>query len=34
VDTVLAAVREFAEQHPGSQYEVEIRTVESGAGEP
>jgi hypothetical protein len=34
MDTVLAAVREFAEQHPGSQYEIQIRTVESGEGEP
>ncbi|WP_051792781.1 hypothetical protein [Kibdelosporangium aridum] len=33
MDTVLAAVRQFAEQHPGVQYEIEIRTVEPGEGE-
>jgi len=29
-DTVLEAVREFAEQHPGSELEVEIRTLDEG----
>ncbi len=30
MDVVLTAVREFAEQHPGSQLEVEIRTLDEG----